>query len=47
MSSCAAAAKELSEDKVAGNALVSHPSFAALPEDLRNHCRLIVESVVL
>ena len=47
VSSCAAAAKELSEAKIAGNALVSHPSFAALPEDVRNHCRLIVESVVL
>ena len=33
--------------KVAGNALISHPGFAALPEDVRNHCRLIVESVVL
>ena len=47
VSSCAAAAKELSEAKIADNALVSHLSFAALPEDVRNHCRLIVESVVL
>ena len=40
VSSSAAATKELSEAKIAGNALVSHPSFAALPEDVRNHCRL-------
>ena len=45
-SSCSAAAKELSEARIASNARVSHPSFAALPQDVRNHCRLLVESVV-
>jgi len=40
------AEKEVGEAHTAGISLVGQPSFVTLPVDVRNHCRLIVESVV-